>query len=88
MPIEERVEMVSGVIKSGAIPLFTTVGGNALHLRGAPINEVVDCIMILLLTKEDSSILKWFDGLQYTHSRRLMVLELGARGWLETLSTI
>jgi len=88
MPIHERVEMVADIIKSGAIPLYTAVGANTLYLRGAPIHEVIDCIIILLLNDKDPQILKWFEDLQSSYSSRLLVLELGWRGWLKTLSVI
>lgn len=81
MPIAERIDMVDAVIGGGSIPVWTPAGANTLYLRGAPIGEVVDCILALVEDQKIPSVIDWLDDLTQQPGDARIVRELGIRGW-------
>jgi hypothetical protein len=81
MPIDERTEMVLATIEGGAIPVFTPKGANTLHLRGAPIGEVIDHILILL-DRKIPSVVSWFEWLKRSDDAEAVTSPAGIRIWL------
>lgn len=82
MPIAERIAMVEAVVEGGSIPVWTPAGANTLYLRGAPIGEVIDCLLVLLEDRKVPSVIEWFAWLKSYAGGERLVAEHGIRGWL------
>jgi hypothetical protein len=84
MTRDRRADVLRDVMRSGAIPLYTEVGANSLHLLGADADDVRRLILHLYVYGCEVTRAWVSRKLEHAVEDRRTVVERGLRAWLES----